>query len=135
MRSLPPSYKPFVDSFWGTQTSSDLKTIKSEDVITRILSEFRRRRSDKERDDWESANSAVGHGKRTSKKRNPDIECSNCHKKGHSHAQCYAKGGGNEGQGPRQKRAREEEEKKKKEEASKVESKSDAKVNVAVTEP
>jgi len=135
MRSLPPSYKPFVDSFWGTQTSSDLKTIKSEDVITRILSEFRRRKSDKERDDWESANSAVARGKRTSKKRNPDIECSNCHKKGHSQAQCYAKGGGSEGQGPRQKKAREDEEKKKKEEASKVEPKEEAKANVAIAQP
>src|SRR5271169_5314140 len=101
MRSLPSSYKSFVDSFWGMQTSSDLKTIKSDKVITRILSEFRRRRSDKERDDWELANSAVVRGKRTSKKRNPDIECLNCHKKGHSQAQCYAKGGGSEGQGDR----------------------------------
>src|SRR5271154_5934443 len=33
MRSLPSSYKLFVNSFWGTQSSSHLKTIKSEDVI------------------------------------------------------------------------------------------------------
>jgi hypothetical protein len=31
-----------------------------------------------------------------------DIECFNCHKKGHTRAQCWAKGGGNEGGGPKQ---------------------------------
>jgi hypothetical protein len=30
-----------------------------------------------------------------------DIECFNCHKKGHMKADCWAKGGGKEGQGPK----------------------------------
>jgi len=30
------------------------------------------------------------------------VECHNCHKKGHMKADCWAKGGGKEGQGPRQ---------------------------------
>jgi hypothetical protein len=63
MQSLPPSYKSFVDSFWGMQPSSDLKSIKSEDVMSRILGEFRRRQSDKERNDWELVNHAVACGK------------------------------------------------------------------------
>ena len=32
-----------------------------------------------------------------------DIECYNCHKKGHVKADCWAKGGGKEGQGPKSK--------------------------------
>ena len=31
------------------------------------------------------------------------MECFNCHKKGHSEAECWASGGGNEGGGPKQK--------------------------------
>ena len=35
------------------------------------------------------------------KKSNKDVECFNCHKKGHKKPHCWAKGGGKEGQGPR----------------------------------
>jgi hypothetical protein len=35
------------------------------------------------------------------KRKKRDIECHNCHKKGHIKAECWAKGGGKEGQGPR----------------------------------
>ena len=38
-----------------------------------------------------------------------DIECKNCHKKEHSKAQCWAKGGSNEGGGPRWKPKKENE--------------------------
>ena len=41
----------------------------------------------------------------SSKKKDKDkrkVECHNCHKKGHMKADCWAKGGGKEGQGPRQ---------------------------------
>ena len=41
-----------------------------------------------------------------------DIECYNCHKKGHKKADCWAKGGGKEGQGPRMKLKKEKEEQK-----------------------
>jgi hypothetical protein len=34
---------------------------------------------------------------------NKDVECFNCHKKGHKKADCWGKGGGKEGQGPRTK--------------------------------
>ena len=42
-----------------------------------------------------------------------DIECYNCHKKGHKKADCWAKGGGKEGQGPRTKPKKEKKEQKK----------------------
>ena len=38
---------------------------------------------------------------RKGKRRN--VECKNCHKSSHTKAQCWAKGGGNEGGGPKQK--------------------------------
>ena len=34
---------------------------------------------------------------------NSDVVCHNCKKKGHKKADCWAKGGGKEGQGPKQK--------------------------------
>jgi hypothetical protein len=37
------------------------------------------------------------------KKGKKNMECFNCHKKGHSKAKCWASGGENEGSGPKQK--------------------------------
>ena len=42
-----------------------------------------------------------------------EIECFNCHKKGHKKAECWAKGGRKEGQGPRMKLKKDKEELKK----------------------
>jgi hypothetical protein len=46
-----------------------------------------------------SASTSFKGGKRGGGKSN--IECYNCHKKGHMKADCWAKGGGKEGQGPK----------------------------------
>ena len=48
-------------------------------------------------------------GGRAGKRTNKDIECFNCHKKGHKKPDCWAKGGGKEGQGPRSKERKEKE--------------------------
>ena len=45
---------------------------------------------------------------RATKKSNKEIECFNCHKKGHKKVDCWAKGGRKEGQGPRTKAKKEE---------------------------
>ena len=37
---------------------------------------------------------------------NSDVVCHNCKKKGHKKADCWAKGGGKEGQGPKQKKGK-----------------------------
>jgi hypothetical protein len=42
------------------------------------------------------------------KKSDKDVECFNCHKKGHKKVNCWAKGSGKEGQGPRSKSKNEE---------------------------
>src|SRR5260370_1097008 len=49
----------------------------------------------------DEAFTADSQKKKKGKKR--DVECENCHKKGHTKAQCWAKGGGNEGGGPKHK--------------------------------
>jgi hypothetical protein len=36
-----------------------------------------------------------------------NIKCFNCHKKGHKMSECWAKGGGKEGQDPRSRKAKE----------------------------
>jgi hypothetical protein len=46
-----------------------------------------------------SASTSFRGGKKGGGKSN--IECYNCHKKGHMKANCWAKGGGKEGQGPK----------------------------------
>ena len=42
-----------------------------------------------------------GGGHKNGQKPLKDLECYNCHKKGHRKADCWAKGGGKEGQGLR----------------------------------
>ena len=45
---------------------------------------------------------ARNHGGRTHGiSDSPDVECYNCHKKGHTRDICWSKGSGKEGQGPR----------------------------------
>jgi hypothetical protein len=74
-------------------------TIRSHELITVLLEEDRRRKG------WigESAGMALhAHGK--DKGTNKDKECYNCNKKGHIKPECWAKGGGKEGQGPKERK-------------------------------
>ena len=52
-------------------------------------------------------------GGKAGRKSNREIECFNCHKKGHKKAECWAKGGGKEGQGLGMKLKKDKEELKK----------------------
>src|SRR5260370_24023861 len=99
-KSLPSSWDLWVSTFWASQTIADKDQIQSSNVISRIFEEEQQRRIHKEQQD-EVANLAQAHnrGKRTLPK-SDSITCNNCKKPGHSAAQCYAKGGGSEGQGP-----------------------------------
>ena len=114
MSSLPDSYRPTlqtitaserVNKLSGGQTSS----IKSDDLIAFIIEEAQHRVINEER--TKTAESALaarsstsekskGKGKRKEKSK---IKCENCKIRGHTKEQCYAKGGGCEGQGPKQK--------------------------------
>ena len=104
--SLPKSYDQFLSAI--TATASVLKKeLEPEDLIQAIIDEYDRRSTrpgalkDKSPD---AAFFAGGAGNnRGGRRSNKDVECFNCHKKGHRKADCWAKGGGKEGQGPRSK--------------------------------
>src|ERR1700761_3882564 len=69
-------------------------------VISLLLDEHDRRVLKKPKEGQEEALGAnAGKGKKSKK----DVECFNCKKKGHMKSDCWAKGGGKEGQGPKKK--------------------------------
>lgn len=90
-KSLPPSYDNFVSTIFASMT--DLENADP-DYIARKIFEEDMRRSERSED----ANLAT------------QIKCQNCNKKGHLKSDCYSKGGGKEGQGPRQIARRKKEE-------------------------
>ena len=104
--SLPKSYDQFLSAV--TATASVLKwDLDPEDLIQTIIDEYdwrsTRQGNSKEKGS-DVAFFAGGNNKgKARKKSDKDIECYNCHKKGHKKADCWAKGGGKEGQGPRMK--------------------------------
>src|SRR5271168_2077514 len=114
MSSLPDSYRPTLQTITASERVSKLSggqtsSIKSEDLIAFIIEEAQHRVINEER--TKSAESALAARSSTSEKSKgkgkgkdkSKIKCENCKKKGHTKEKCYAKGGGCEGQGPRQK--------------------------------
>jgi len=106
--SLPPSFEPYISAV--NATSSVLgKTLSADDLILTITEEYERRilraKSGKKDESvaFYSNDSEKGRKGGSSSKKDRSIECFNCHKKGHKKPDCWAKGGGKEGQGPNQK--------------------------------
>ena len=108
--SLPRSYDQFLSAV--TATASVLKReLEPKDLMQVIINEYDRwsTRSRNQKDKGSDATFYAGGNKgKTGKRSDKDIECFNCHKKGHKKIDCWAKGGGKEGQGPRSKSKREE---------------------------
>ena len=108
--SLPRSYDSYLSAV--TAALSVLGTKLGPDALMlSVIDEFDRRTvktrqsKDKGKDvafHAESGSKKVWKGGKGSKK---SVECFNCHKKGHVKADCWAKGGGKEGQGPRGRKA------------------------------
>src|SRR6202522_114211 len=104
--SLPGSYDPYISAV--NATSGVLgKTISADDLILTITEEYERRNL-KSKDGKKDENVALysndaekGQKGGSSSKKN--VECYNCKKKGHYKSECWAPGGGKEGQGPNQK--------------------------------
>ena len=114
MSSLPESYRPTLQTITASERVSRLSgtqstAMKSDDLIDFIIEEAPHHVIN---DEWnkntESALAArsKGTGKSNRKEKDkskPDVVCDNCNKPGHTGEQCYSKGGGSEGQGPKQK--------------------------------
>ena len=72
-----------------------------EEAQHRVINEERKKNAESAlaaRSNTSEKSKGKGKGKEKAK-----IKCKNCKKKGHTKEQCYAKGGGCEGQGPKQK--------------------------------
>jgi transposase InsO family protein len=100
LTSLPESWDNYTTSFMGS--SSNKPTVKSHELVAVLMEEDRRRKT---RNNEYSGTTL--HAKTREKGRpkgdgpNRDKECYNCRKKGHVSADCWSKGGGKEGQGPK----------------------------------
>jgi transposase InsO family protein len=106
--SLPIVYDPTISSITAAAKLTK-KPIDPDDVIVLVTDEYDRRdlksRAKSKKDEKDAAFYAGGGskggkqgGKQGGRK---DITCHNCSKRGHVKADCWAKGGGKEGQGPK----------------------------------
>jgi hypothetical protein len=95
LTSLPESWDNYTGSYLGS--SSNKPTITSHELIAVLLEEDRRRKGR----NGESAGTALHAHRRDNGGNSKDKDCYNCNKKGHIKSECWAKGGGKEGQGPK----------------------------------
>ena len=115
MSSLPDSYRPTLQTITASERASKLSgnqsnAMKADDLIAFIIEEAQHRVINDER--TKTAESALAArtkkaGKPKGKKKDDsqsDVICENCSRPGHSKPDCWSKGGGKEGQGPRQKK-------------------------------
>ena len=103
--SLPASYDPYVSAV--NATSSVLgKTISADDLMLTVTEEYERQvlkgktgKKDENAAFYSNDSEKGGKGGSNSNSRKKNVECHNCHKKGHYKSDCWAPGGGKEGQG------------------------------------
>ena len=99
MGSLPSTYASMLGSIAASAEMSG--TAVSSAIVVKLAMDEYDQRTLQSRKAQDEAFTADSQKKRKGKKR--DVECENCHKKGHTKAQCWAKGGGNEGGRPKRK--------------------------------
>jgi gag-polypeptide of LTR copia-type len=98
MASLPPSYNALIEML--TQNADTNKTdITSDLIYKRVCDAYDKHllRQDENGNGQDESFTTLTRKPKDKK----NVECYNCHKKGHIKADCWAKGGGKEGQGPR----------------------------------
>src|SRR5436190_2928050 len=107
--SLPKGYDTYLSAL--TATAGITGTIlDSGMLIMSVTDEFDRRaiRTRQMKEKGKDAAFYAGEKSRNGGKGSKsNIECFNCYKKGHKKSECWAKGGGKEGQGPRSRKAKE----------------------------
>ena len=116
MSSLPESYQPTLQTITAAEHVSTLlgtlssRLMKPNNLITFITEEVQHCIiNDECTKNVESVLAALGKKQRTGKhcsnkgkeKSTPNVTCENCKNTGHTKADCWLKGGGKEGQGPR----------------------------------
>src|SRR5882762_4938951 len=119
MHSLPESYRPALQTITAAERAGAVSgapstsKMKPDDLMNFFIEEAQHRVINAERSkNGDSALAAQGkkgnrgHGNR-GKKPKSGVTCENCGKPGHTKPDCYSKGGGKEGQGPRQKKKKE----------------------------
>jgi hypothetical protein len=121
MTSLPESYRPTLQTITAAERTSTLtgtssQRMKTSDLIAflieeaqhRVINDERSKNSDQalaaqtKKAGKKKANRSKGNDK--SKDGDSEITCHNCGKPGHKKSDCWSKGGGKEGQGPKQKK-------------------------------
>ena len=103
LSSLPSSYDANI-SIITTNADMNGTTITSTTVIRIITDEYDKRQLKKSKPKSTQDEAFTADAQKNGKKKNKrDVECFNCKKKGHIKADCWAKGSGKEGQGPKKK--------------------------------
>jgi len=127
MTSLLESYRPTLQTITAAERASKLSSgqshqMKADDLITFLIEEAQHRLINDERTKnaetalaahaKRSGNNQAGQKKKPAKseKSESDIVCGNCKRPGHTSGDCWSKGGGKKGQGPRQRKSNKTEE-------------------------
>ena len=102
LSSIPRSYDGNTSAMSTTVALTNAR-LTSSTVVKLLTDEYDRRtlRAGKQDGNDEALTADASKKKKTSKK---DVECFNCKKRGHMKADCWAPGGGKEGQGPKKKK-------------------------------
>jgi len=100
LASLPKCYKMRVTAI-TTNADDTGRGIEPQKVVRLITDDYDKTMMAKDAKKTEDQAFAASSQQNKGKDKR-DIECYNCKKKGHIKANCWAKGGGKEGQGPRQ---------------------------------
>ncbi|KAG9225295.1 hypothetical protein CCMSSC00406_0009851 [Pleurotus cornucopiae] len=107
LSSLPDSYENCISAI-NVSTGVSGEALPWESLTMTLTDEYDRRvirTKTGKKDDKDAAFSAAGSSSKWKGKAQGGskklVECFNCHKKGHMKADCWSKGGGKEGQGPK----------------------------------
>src|SRR6266851_5898650 len=103
--SLPPFYNMCICAI-TTNADKTGRPINPARIVKFICDDYDKRMISKEAD--KKSEDQAFAAQLQKRKNKSDIKCFNCKKKGHFKAECWAKGGGKEGQGPRHNRRSQE---------------------------